>query len=78
MLSSMIIYMWSVAEEVVDMRGGSAELTQTYFSKVRPKKKKKRSQPTHKSFPPHQPPFLVDKLHKNPYIARYTLTTLLE
>ena len=40
--------------------------------------KKKRSQPTDKSFPPHQLPFLADKLHKNPYIARYTLTTLLE
>ena len=59
------------------MRGGSAELTQTYFyslvtnGKVRPKKKKKkkkRSQPTHKSFPPHQLPFPADKLHKNPYI----------
>ena len=31
-----------------------------------------------KSFPPHQLPFLADKLHKNTYIAHYTLTTLLE
>ena len=63
------------------MRGGRADPDLfLYFGKVRPKKKKKkkRSQPTDKSFPPHQLPFLADKLHKNPYIARYTLTTLLE
>ena len=70
------------------MRGGWADPDLfLYFGKVRPKKKKrkkkkkkkkKRSQPTDKSFPPHQLPFLADKQHKNPYIARYTLTTLLE
>ena len=58
------------AEEVVDMRG--AGLTQTYGSevqhclwigKVRPKKKR--------SHPPHQ--LCIYKLHKNPYIAHYTL-----
>ena len=62
------------------MRGGWADPDLfLWFGKVRPKKKKKkRSQPTDKSFPPHQLPFLADKLHKNPYIARYTLNTLLE
>ena len=65
------------------MRGGWADPDLfLQFGKVRPKKKKKkkkkRSQPPDKSFPPHQLPFLADKLHKNPFIARYTLTTLLE
>ena len=59
------------------MRGGWADPDLfLQFGKVRPKKK--RSQPPDKSFPPHQLPFLADKLHKNPFIARYTLTTLLE
>ena len=57
------------------MRGGLRWADPDLFQK---KKKKKRSQPTDKSFPPHQLPFLADKLHKNPYIARYTLNTLLE
>ena len=46
------------AEEVVDIGGGGGGgggLTQIYlwFGELRPKKKK-RSQPTYNSFPPHQ------------------------
>ena len=67
------------AEEVVHMRGG-AGLTQTYgsevlhclwFGKVRPKKKGHNQLTIAAHLTSYA--FIADKLHKNPYIARYTL-----
>ena len=68
------------AEEVVDMRG--ARLTQTYASEVlhclwfgKVSKKKKKKVTTILTIAAHLTSyaFIADKLHKNPYIARYTL-----
>ena len=59
------------AEEVVDVRGGRADPDLSL------KKKKGHNQLTI-AFHLTSYAFIADKLHKNPYIARYILIALLE